>query len=603
MKVFFRFFVTLFGLLLLTTPLPGFARELTREIHTNAGGRIRTLDPIAADDLSSRDLLGALFDTLLEYDYVARPYRLKPALLESMPISDDGGKSYHFKLKAGLHFPDSPVFSTWEERKITSYTVKFSLLRLADARLHSPLYWLIRGRIAGLEAFRRASEQAEMGDLRCYDLDIPGFEIHDELNFTIHLTEPDHGFLYRLALPNAGIVPRQAVERYGADFGRHPLGSGPFILKELIPDYRITLERNPSFRREYFAEAATEADRDRPLPLADRIVISLIRQPMTAWLLFLQGQLDFNVLDKDNQDLAINGSQLAPALAKRQIRLVNFPEFEIRYVGFNFNDPLLGKNRALRQALSLAYRVDRRIQFTNYQLQRVESCILPGIPGFDPQYHNRYAQDDLTLAKLKMIEAGFPNGISPATGRPLHFTFDQSGTTTTHRQYGELAADDFAQIGVEVESVLNNKPRFYDKLRRNQTQLFRLSWVGDYPDAENFLQLFYSGNLGSCNRTGFVNAEFDRMYRQLITLPDSPPRRELIKKMITLLGEECAWIYEGQPLSSLVYHHWLENYLPHDFPFIRWKYLSVDPELRERRQREFVPLDLSDLRIDAARQR
>ena len=570
--------------------------RLFREIRTNSGGRIRTLDPVAADDLSSRDLLGALFDTLLEYDYTKRPYTLKPALLEKMPEVSADGKSYHFQLKSGLLFPENEVFSSSKERKITAQTVKFSLLRLADARLHSPLYWLIRGRIAGLDEFHALTGNAEPDDYSLYDIDIPGIQIHDSLNFTIHLTEADYGFLYRLALPNTGIVARQAVEKSGRNFGRKPVGSGPFILKEHTPDYRIVLEKNPSYRQDFFPESANPIDRNRPLPLADRIIIYLIRQPMTAWLLFLQGELDYNVLDKDNQDLAFNGTELAEPLKNMGIKLVSFPEFEIRYIGFNFHDRRLGENRKLRQALSLAYMVQKRVEFTNYQLRPVQSCILPGIPGYDPEYRNRFAVDDLSSAGRLLAEAGFPNGIDPQTGEPLRLSFDQSGTTSTHRQYGELAAADFAALGIQLEPVMNNKPRFYDKLRRKQMQLFRLSWVGDYPDAENFLQLFYSGNDGSCNRTGFSNAKFDRMYEKLRSLPDSPRRRELVKEMVTLLGEECAWIYEGQPLSSLLYHSWLENYLPHDFSFIRWKYLSIDPEKRQQTKSGFVPLDFKDLR-------
>jgi hypothetical protein len=138
--------------------------------------------------------------------------------------------------------------------------------------------------------------------------------------------------------------------------------------------------------------------------------------------------------------------------------------------------------------------------------------------------------------------------------------------------------------------------RFFDRLRRNRMQLFRLSWTGDYPDAENFLQLFYSGNAGSCNRANFFLPEFDRLYEKIIAMPDSPEREELCKKAAALVADNAAWIFEGFPVSYQLLNPWLENFLPHDFEFTRFKYLTVNPEKRLQKQKEFRPLNLSELR-------
>ena len=196
-----------------------------------------------------------------------------------------------------------PVFGGKRE-KITSSDVLYSFLRIADARNHSPLYWLFRRRIAGIDDFHARSAKLAKGDMRIYDRGISGFVIRSDREFDIILNAPDPRFLYALAMPNTGIVPRRAVEHYGESFARHPVGSGPFVLREWINDCRIVLERNPDFRREYYPGAASPADRKRQLPLADRIVIKLVKQSMTSWMLFLQGNLDYQTLDKDNADLA-----------------------------------------------------------------------------------------------------------------------------------------------------------------------------------------------------------------------------------------------------------------------------------------------------------
>jgi ABC-type transport system substrate-binding protein len=562
-----------------------------RTLYTAGGSRVKTLDPAEADDLSSRNMVASIYDTLLEYDYVARPYRLTPSMLASMPTANSTHDVYKFTLRDDLSFADDRCFAGMPKsaRRITAKDVLYSILRIADRRNHSPVYWLFRGKIKGIDAFH-----AE--DSPDYHAGIEGFRILDDFNFEIHLNNPDPRFLYMLAMPNAGVVSKQAVEFYGDEFARHPVGSGPFKLTIWVNDYKLQLDRNPDFRRQYFSEAQTPADRTRPLPLADRVIFYQIKQPMTAYLMFLQGKLDLNALDKDNLDLVSGGGEkLSQALTERGVKLLRTPELEIRYVGFNFADPLLKDNLNLRRAISLAYNVQRRVEHSNYQLIPANGPIPPGVAGFDASFKNPWSANDPELAKEYLVKAGFRDGIDPATGEHLRFTFDQTGNSSAYRQLGELTAADLGKIGIEIESVLNNNPRFYEKLRQGKLQLFRLSWVGDYPDAENFLQLFYSKNINGCNRSGFSDLEYDRMFEAILPMPDSPERTELYKQMVRYLSGKVPWVFEGFPISYQLNQAWLENYLPHDFAFSKWKYLSVDPRQRRELQKTFKPLGFDEL--------
>jgi ABC-type transport system substrate-binding protein len=356
---------------------------------------------------------------------------------------------------------------------------------------------------------------------------------------------------------------------------------------------RLRFLRNPDYREEYFPQAADPADRTRKLPLLDGVEISQIRQPMTRWMLFLQGNLDYNALDKDNQETLAGGGVLLPALADRGVILEEHPEFEIRYIGFNFRDPRLGGNLKLRQALRLAYDIKRRVEHASGMLIPAAGPVPQGVAGFIPAA--AASHPDWEKVRQLLAEAGYPGGIDPETGEALSFDFDQAGSSVGHRQMGELAVSDWANIGIKVTSHLNSRPRFVDKLRRGQFHLFRYSWVGDYPDAANFLQLFYSGNIGSCNYCGFADAEFDRLYEAALTMPDSPERTALYLQMIRLLDEKCVWIYEGFPVTGVLRYNWLENSVPHDFGFNRWKYLSVDVAARARAKAGFRPLSLGEL--------
>ena len=566
----------------------------SRIFYSGSGGTVKTLDPAYADDLASRDLTALCYDTLVQYDYLARPYRLVPSMLAELPEISADRKSYKFTLRDDLFFADDGSFPDKNSRKVTAEDVKFSILRIADARNHSPVYWIYRGRIAGLNAFRKKTAELAKGDLSVYGEELPGFTIHTPLTFTIRLEEPDPGFLYLLAMPNAGIVSRRAVLDSGRGaLRRKPAGSGPFILDRWIPNLKLSFKRNNEYRLEYFEGAADPADRKRPLPLLDGVEICQIRQSMTQWMLFFQGELDSNALDKDNQDSLAHGGKVIPALAARGVTLEIRPEFEIRYVGFNFRDPLLGKNLLLRKALKKAYDIKRRVDHASGMLIPAAGPVPEGVAGFVPA--ELAMHPDFSEVEKLLAEAGFPDGIDPATGEALKLDFDQAGSTVGHRQMGELAADDWRKCGIEVTSRLNSRPRFADKLRKGKFQLFRYSWIGDYPDAANFLQLFYSRNIGSCNYCGFADAKFDRLYEKMVTMDDSPERRELCLQMVKLLDEKCVWIYEGFPVSGVLNYSWLQNSVRHDFGFSRWKYLAVDAEKRRTERKKFKPLSLDEL--------
>ncbi len=569
-----------------------------RVMYLNLGGEIKTLDPVLASDLASQYMVANFYDTLLQYNYTARPYKLEPSMLASMPKMGNDRLSYRFKLRDDLCFQESPCFAGDEkERKISSKDVIFSLLRIADARIHSPGYWLLRDKVKGIGKFRKLTSQYPKGDLTPYDKGCEGLKIIDDHTFEIHLDKPYPRLLYVLAMPYTGVVSRRAIKHFGENFTEHPAGSGAFRLANWERRYKIVLERNPNYRRELFPEADTPQDRTRPLPLLDRIVCYQVGQPLTAWLLFLQGELDMSSLSKENFDAVVGKAmKLVPSLAKRGIKMLMTPQFEVNYIGFSFTDPKLGKNLDLRKAISLAYDTEARIKHANYRLVPANGPIPPGVPGHDPKFRNPYSKYDVKQAKELLRKAGYPGGIDPATGEPLEFSFDQTGSSSYHRQLAEMMVGDMRRIGIKIKPVLNSRARFFQKARKGQLQLFRVSWVGDYPDAENFLQLFYGRNAGSCNRAFYRDKTFDRMYEQIVSMPDSPKRTSRYKKMAGYITGKCPWIFESYPVSYQLLHKWLENYHPHDFAFSRWKYLNVDSATRKNARKRFEPIEMRDLR-------
>ena len=152
-----------------------------------------------------------------------------------------------------------------------------------------------------------------------------------------------------------------------------------------------------------------------------------------------------------------------------------------------------------------------------------------------------------------------------------------SGENPEFRQAAELFANFMERIGVVVKPSYNNWPTFLEKMERRQAQLFSLGWVADYPDAENFLQLFYGPNSSpGPNHANYSNPEFDKLYERVREMQDSPARTALYVKMSDLVVEDCPWIFTSNPLSYGLHHDWVEDYKYHDFPYGMVKYYKVD---------------------------
>ena len=560
-----------------------------KRVVMSMGKQINTLDPALAADAASQNVCGAFYDTLLQYRYAEGDYTLEPCMLTAMPEVSADGASYTCVLRDDLYFQDGETFAGADKsaRKVTARDVAFSILRLADTRLRSPGIWLIRDRIRGLDAFQKRTEAAKDGDYSPYDALCEGLEVKDDRTLVIRLERPDPRFLYALALPYTAVVSRRALEHYGDDFADHPQGSGPFRLARWEKDYIIEMERNPDYH--------PEAD-GRMLPAADKISCYLVKQDVASWLMFLQGRLDLHSPDSECIEAVANKDfQLSPALRGRGIRLLSRPQLETNYIGFNFSDPLLGGNLHLRRAITLAFDRDLRIEHSGIRLSAAYGPVPPGILGAVTEPHPELGRRNIEAAKRELELAGYKDGIDPKTGRPLVIAFDQTGSDTFYRQTAELMANDMKEIGIEIRPEFNTRQRFEQKLRAGSIQLFRYSWTADYPDAENFLQLFYGPNAGGCNRVNFRSEEYDAIYRRFLTISDPAEYAAESRKMIRFLQDECPWIFETHTMCFVMAHEWLSGYLPHDFAFNRWKYLCVDPAERERKIKSFRPFSMSEL--------
>lgn len=560
------------------------SKEPANTLHIGSIAKIKGLDPIFADDLYGGEEIGRAYDTLYQYQYLKRPYTLEPAIAEAMPDLSSDGKTITIKLKKGILFQDDPCFTETggKGRELVAQDVIYSFEQVADPKLNSPGWWIFDGKVVGLNEWHDDMAKAATVD---YGKPVEGFKALDRYTLQIKLNQRNYQFFYVLAMPFAGIVPHEAVDHYGKDFVNHPVGSGPFKLTEFNPSSRLIWDRNPTFRKETYPISGEPDDQKngllkdagKTLPLADRIVVTIMEEDQPRWLNFLAGKLDLTAIPKDNYSQAIGKDhELLPELKQKGIILQKSPNLETVHITLNMADPLIGKNKLLRQALSLAFDPNGMIElFYNGAALAAQGPIPPGLSGYDPSYKNPYVQTNVAKAKELLAKAGYPNGEGLP---PLEML---STSSSTDRQINEYMEKQFGQIGVKFNNNEGSWPQFQDAIKNRKGQVWSFTWGADYPDAEDFLQLFYSKNASpGGNDSNYANPDYDKLYDKALTLPDGPQRTAIYQEMEKMVNEDCAWIPFAHRVWHVLEHNWIHGYKYSDVISNRWKYVGVDAAAR-----------------------
>ncbi len=542
-------------------------------------------DPVHAGDGTSVDVQAQIMEPLFQYSYLKRPYQLEPLIAEAMPQVSGDQLTYTIKLKKGVLFQDDPAFKATDGkgRELVAEDFIFQFKRIADVNNKSSGWSFFDGRIKGLNEFRKMTQKTNKPD---YSYPVEGLKALDKYTLQIKLIEPYPQLMYVLAMPYSVPMAKEVLDAYGEEIINHPVGTGPFKMQLWVRNSQLVLVRNPSFRGETYpvegeAEDKVEGnleDAGKPIPFVDKVQYSFIMEDQPLWLNFMKGKLDFGGIPKDNYDKAVTRErELSPEMKAKGIILRKSAVPMIGYIGFNMEDAVLGKNKYLRQALCLSFDVKKYIElFSNNRASAAQMIIPPDFEGYDPKYVHPYLRYDLKKAAELLEKAGFPGG----KGLPA-LQLDIGSTDSTVRQMAEFIVKQFAQIGVVVTVNAMTWPQFLDKLNRRNVQIFALAWSGDYPDAENFLQLLYGPNASpGNNHSHYSNPAFDSLYDTIRVMPPSPQRTLLYKKMAMMINEDCPLLFTSNPIGFGLRYQWVHNSKRHFFANNVLKYIRIDTKMR-----------------------
>ena len=590
---------------------------------------VRSIDPTTCGDTTSSGIQGNIYDGLYDYHYLLRPPTVIPSLAEAMPTISKDRLTYTIPLKKGVLFHRNPCFGVMDNgtnktREVVANDFVLAIKRVADYHNENTgLSWaFLSSRIAGLDEYRQKTRTFATGDFSRYDLAVSGVRAIDDHTLELKLNEPFPQFIYVLAMHSYAPCPREAMdfwltrkstnpddpgsqtrepipaEQRHAEFRKDymAVGTGAYCLDTYKRKQKIILVRNPDFRKELYPDKGMPGDKEKGLlrdagkrvPFVDALVMEYTAEATASWWRFLSRQTDASGIPKETFESVITpGKSLTDQWRKKHIYLKTYSSPAIYWIAFNMEDPILGASKSLREAMCLCYDVENHIKILfNGRGKRAVNIVPSSFPTWKAAGPGPSYKFDLDAARKKIEQAKSDlaaKGLLEPDGSIPPITLDFGSRDENAQRFGEFAKQQFSKIGITLKVTLNDWPSLQKKVHNKATQCYTMGWHADYPDAENFLQLFYSPNIKKgTNDTNYTNPTFDALYEKARVMSDGPERLALYVKMIRMISDDVPVLLLTEPLSFVLYYDWNHNIKRHPIGYGYLKYRRIDTALREK---------------------
>lgn len=463
----------------------------------NEHSNISSLDPAFAKNQANIWAVNQLFNGLVQLD---DSLHIQPDIAKKWEILKNG-KTYSFTLKNNIFFHKHPVFGKDSTRKVTAFDFEYSFKRLLDAKTASPGRWVLNN--------------------------VKEFKAVNDSVFNIHLHKPFPPFLGLLSMKYCSVVPKEIIAFYGSEFRSHPIGTGPFKFKLWVENTKLVFRKNTHYYETFKGEK---------LPFLEAVSITFLPDKQSEFLQFIQGNLDMlnSIAPSYKDDILTPQGTLNPQYSNR-IKMIKAPYLNTEYLGFFMEDTSEIHSPILRKAVN--YGFDRKKMLTylrnNIGFPAINGFIPKGLPSFNNckgySYQPEKAKELIDLYKKQSGNA------------------HPKITITTNSQYVDLCEyiqRELQNIGLQVVVDVVPPSTLRQSKANGKLPVFRASWIADYPDAENYLSLFYSKNFApnGPNYTHFSSPVFDDLYEKSIEITEAKKRYKLYQKMDSLLVEQAPFV-------------------------------------------------------------
>ncbi len=471
--------------------------------YYNESTGIATLDPAFAKNQSIMWAVHQLYNTLVEID---SNLNIVPSIAKKWDISPDR-KTYTFHLRDSVFFHDNPLFTNGKGRKLTANDVVYSLKRIQDKSVASSGAWIFNNRIAA-----------------------EGFSALNDSTFQLVLINPFQPIMGILSMQYCSIVPHEIVDYYGKDFRNHPCGSGPFKFVSWDEGEAMILHKN----EQYWEKDINQ----KRLPYLDAIKVSFYDSKATEFLQFRQGRLSFiNDIDPSFKDEILSKKGVLRSEWNNKILLKKHPYLNTEYFGIlvDESNPLVKnsptKIKAIRQAINYAINRQQLMMYMRNSIGTpAEAGFVPGgLPSKNMEnvkgYHYYPAK-----ARQLLLDAGY----SADKYEPIKLL-----TIAIYSDIASFVAKQLEEVSIKVQVEVIQKSLLLEQTAKSQALFFRGSWIADYPDAENYMAMFYSKNPAPPNYTRYKNPAFDLLYEKALQETNDTVRFDLYRKMDQLVIDDA----------------------------------------------------------------
>ena len=451
---------------------------------------ISSLDPAFAKDNSNIWAVNQIFNGLVEMN---DSLNIKPSIAKKWKI-DSTNLHYTFTIKDNVYFHEHYLFKQ-KKRKVTAKDFEYSLFRLKSAETASPGKWVLNN--------------------------VNSIKAINDSTLKIDLEKPFPAFLGLLSMKYCSVVPKEIVEGLGNEFGRTPIGTGPFKFKIWKENIKLVLRKNESYFE--FNES------NHRLPFIDAISVTFLADKQSEFMEFYKGNLDFiSGIDDSYKDFLLTSyGELKPEF-KEDISLLRTAYLNTEYLAFNLDRKnIFSESIKLRQALNMCFDRKKMVTFLRNGIGKAANggFIPIGLPG---HYSEGYTYNPESAKEIVRTYCKNNNIISLP---PIKLT-----TTNEYLNICEYIQREAYKVGLNLEIDVIPAPNLKESKSKGKLDLFRASWIADYPDAENYLSLFYSKNFApnGPNYSHFKNKEFDNLYNKSLVATSTKSRIDIYKKMDSL---------------------------------------------------------------------